>query len=212
MCLPCQRCCVGRPLIVMCPDHLFTAKFDEKGALAWRSKNFAVRKAINKAGYYQGNAEVAYEICMTTCDLGMASFCQFCAVPMILKILLMAVILAMTLAVDISEHLYAEIVDNQDADAVEEIGSVVYQNVKTIHGNIMATFRKLGQVSDMLGLVKAKTDRLPNRRLEVTDCISTTLGYVNNCSKPSCETPTRFCDGSFNYEYISQLEGGENHN
>lgn len=195
----------------MCPDHLFTAKFDETRALNWRSINFGVRKGVEIAGYTQDNAETAYELCMASCNIPI-SFCPICTVTTFYKIIIMVSILAMTLAVDISEHLYAEIVDNQDADAVEEIGSVVYQNVKTIHGNIIATFRKLGQVSDMLGLVKAKTDRLPNRRLEVTDCINTTLGYVNNCSKPSCETPTRFCDGSFNYQYISQLEGGENHN
>ena len=53
--------------------------------------------------------------------------------------------------------------------------------------------------------VKQKTDRLACYRMQVIDCTNTSLGYFDNCGKPSCKNPMRLCDGSFNYEYISQL-------
>jgi len=86
--------------------------------------------------------------------------------------------------------------------------------VKTIHGNIIATHKLLLQVQTIVtGTYTGLKDKGAIRRLQVIDCINTTLvGYVDNCSKPSCENPTKLCDGSFNYEYISQLEGGEYHN
>ncbi len=117
---------------------------------------------------------------------------------------------ALVLAMDISEHLYAEIVDGQDGDAAAEQDTAVYENVITIHHNIITTHTLLSNVFSIVsGLPTGTPSR---RRLQVIDCTNTTLGYVDNCSKPSCENPTRLCDGSFNYEYISQLKGGEYHN
>jgi hypothetical protein len=116
---------------------------------------------------------------------------------------------ALSLTKDISEHLYGEIVDGQDGDAAAEQDTAVYKNVITIHGNIITTFNLLRDVAAVHG-IQAGTGA-SRRRMQVIDCTNTTLGYVDNCSKPSCENPTRLCDGSFNYEYISRLEGGEKH-
>jgi len=102
-------------------------------------------------------------------------------------------------------------VDKKDDDAAEEQDAAVYENVKTIHGNVISTHNLLKQVQAIVSGLKTSTT--PRRRLQVIDCINTTLvGYVDNCIKPSCENPTKLCDGSFNYEYISRLEGGEYHN
>ena len=117
---------------------------------------------------------------------------------------------ALTLAVDISEHTYGEIVDGHYGDSASEKAAAAYENVITIHRNILTSNSVLKNVLDIVTGVKTKVGA--RRRLEVIDCTNTTLGYVDNCRKPSCENPTRFCDGSFNYEYISQLKGGENHN
>jgi hypothetical protein len=103
-------------------------------------------------------------------------------------------------------------VDYQDDAATDELHSAVYENVITIHGNIITTHNMLSNVLTIVSGIKQKTDRLARCRMQVIDCTNTSLGYFDNCSKPSCKNPTRFCDGSFNYEYISQLEGGKNHN
>ena len=110
---------------------------------------------------------------------------------------------------DISELVYAEIVDGQDGDAAAEQDTAVYENVITIHGNIIATHNLVSQVHQLVSGLQTGTSS--SWRLQVIDCTNATLGNVDNCSKPSCENPTRLCNGSFNYEYISQLKGGENH-
>jgi hypothetical protein len=102
-------------------------------------------------------------------------------------------------------------VDGQDGDAAAEQDAAVYENMITTHGNILIAGNNLLTVLDYVTGIKQKTDKLTRRRMQVVDCTNTTLGFVDNCRKPSCENPTRLCDGSFNYEYISQLKGGENH-
>ena len=130
---------------------------------------------------------------------------------MLLGVITESATFGIQLALDISEQVNAEIVDGQDGDAAAEQDSAVYENVITIHGNVIATHTLLSQVRTIVS--GFQTGASSRRRLQVIDCTNTTLaGYVANCSKPSCENPTKLCDGSFNYEYISQLEGGEYHN
>jgi hypothetical protein len=145
---------------------------------------------------------------MANCDVGVVTVCPVCSVPVVLGIITETLKFAAKLALDISEHVYAEIVDSQDDDAAAELDSAVYENVITIHGNVIATHNLLKQVQSIVS--GAQTGASSRRRLQVIDCTNTTLsGYVDNCSKPSCENPTKLCDGSFNYQYISQLAGGE---
>ncbi len=167
-----------------------------------------VQTAFEQIASAFGNA---FDVCMTLCDGGVVSVCQVCGPIMALKVITEYSTFEFTKAIDLSEHLYTEIVDKQDDDAAEEQVSAIYQNVITIHGNIISTHNMLSQVLTVVSGIDKKVTN-PLRRMQVNDCISTKLGYVHNCSKPSCESPTRLCDGSFNYEYISQLEGGENHN
>jgi hypothetical protein len=120
-------------------------------------------------------------------------------------------IFAAVLALDISEQVYAEIVDGQDGDASAEQESAVYQNAITTHGNVIAVGQLVEQLLTIHGVARTGGG-FSRRRLQVIDCISTTLGNDYNCTtnKPLCEDPTQLCDGSVNYKYISQLKRGEN--
>ena len=212
ICVRLRNCVRIRPLIVAIQPHLSsTAGFDPDGALAWRSTNYALGKSIEVFEHVQGLFQSAYDACMANCDAGVVTVCPVCNLPVVFDIVTENAIFAVVLALDISEHVYGEIVDGQDGDAAAEQDSAVYENVITIHGNVIATHNLLSQVRTIVsGLQTGASSR---RRLQVIDCTNTTLaGYVDNCSKPSCENPTKLCDGSFNYEYISQLEGGEYHN
>jgi hypothetical protein len=151
---------------------------------------------------------------MTFCDGGTATTCSICALFMFAGVITESAAFVIQLALDISDNVYAEIVDGRDGDAAAEQDAAVYKNVIANHGNIRTTYNLLKNVeSIMTGIDTALKQRGAIRHLQVIDCINTTLvGNVANCSMPSCENPTKLCDGSFNYEYISQLEGGEYHN
>ena len=48
------------------------------------------------------------------------------------------------------------------------------------------------------------------RRLQSDDCVDTSSGFLTApCSEVSCQDPTRLCDRSFNYPYISSLITGK---
>jgi hypothetical protein len=194
----------------MIQPHLSsTAGFDPVQALAWRSTHFALQKSIESLSFIRSLLQTTYDICMTFCP---PAGCNWCNFPMVVGIATETVVFALVLVMAISEKVYAEIVDGQDGDAAAEQDAAVYKNVLTIHQNLGFTFKTL---KDVLTIVTGTDIGLKNkgviRRLQVIDCINTTLvGYVDNCSKPSCENPTKLCDGSYNYEYISQLERGEN--
>ncbi len=208
----CLSNCVRRPLIEIQFCQSSIVGFDPEGALAWRSTNYALQKAIELFEHVQSVFQSAYDACMSSCDTGLVTVCQVCSIPVIFETVTENAIFALTLAMDISEHLYGEIVDGQDGDAAAEQDAAVYENVITIHGNILTTHNDLLNVLSIVSGIKQKTDKLARRHMQVVDCTNTTLGFVDNCRKPSCENPTRLCDGSFNYEYISQLKGGEDHN
>jgi hypothetical protein len=154
---------------------------------------------------------------MAASTVAIVSSCPVCIPHAVIDIFTETAKFAAKLALDISEQVYAEIVDSQDDEAAAEQDSAVYQNVISMHGNAIQTHNLLEQVQGLVckalvGLNCATKKVSVRRRLQVIDCTNTTLsGYVDNCSKPSCENPTKLCDGSFNYQYISQLAGGEYH-
>jgi hypothetical protein len=192
-------------------SHRFsTAGFDPERALAWRNTNYALGKSIEVFEHVRAQMEGGYDVCMAVCIIPVTPLCAHCVVPSILESIMESLLFALALALDVSEHVYAEIVKDQDDAAKDEIPSAIYENVITIHGNIIVTHTMLSTVYNIVTGIKNKVGA--RRRLELIDCFNTTLGYVDNCSKPSCEDPTRYCDGSFNYEYISHLESGENFN
>jgi len=130
---------------------------------------------------------------------------------------------------ELSERIYSEVVD-KDVNTKYAGGraDAIYENVITNHGNIIATFKStrelktmLGEISD--GLAEDREDE-QRRRLqenicvfeEVPDlggctCVVTIDGFQapGKCDKPSCENPTKLCDGSNNFPYIAFLRQGE---
>jgi hypothetical protein len=206
----CLRHCVRRPLIEILYFQSSIVGFDPEKALAWRNANFALHKSIEILEHVRAQMEGSYDLCMALCIIPVTPFCPTCVVPSTFESIAESLLFGLTLAMDISEHLYAEIVDGQDGDAAAEQNTAVYENVITIHGNILTTHNDLLNVLSIVSSIEQNTSAR-RRRMQVVDCVNTTLGYVGDCRKPSCEHPTRLCDGSFNYEYISQLKGGENH-
>ena len=74
---------------------------------------------------------------MAVCDGGMVSLCQVCSPLIVLVIVTENDVFPIMLAIDISKHLHAEIVDDQDGNATAEQDNAIYENVITIHGNII---------------------------------------------------------------------------
>jgi hypothetical protein len=190
------------------PHVYSTAGFNPEGALAWRNTNYALSKSIEVFEHVKGLLESAYDTCMANCDAGIVTVCPVCSLIVVFDIITENLIFAAVQALDISEHLYAEIVDSQDGDAAAEQDSAVYENVITTHGNVIAVGQLVEQLLTLHGVARTGGG-FSRRRLQEIDCISMTLG---NCTtkKPFCEDPTQLCDGSVNYKYISQLKSGEN--
>ena len=114
-----------------------TAGFDPELALAWRSTNFALQKAIEVLDHVLAQFQSTYDMCMAVCDGGMVSLCQVCSPLIVLVIVTENDVFPIMLAIDISKHLHAEIVDDQDGNATAEQDNAIYENVITIHGNII---------------------------------------------------------------------------
>jgi hypothetical protein len=175
-------------------------------ASAWRSTNFALQKAIETLQFTAALLSKGEFMCTAAVPAPLA---VSCAAPIAALSMTTEIGIFITqLASDISEQVYAEIVDGQDGDAAAEQDSAVYQNVITTHGNVIAVGQLVEQLLTIHGVARTGGG-FSRRRLLENDCISMTLG---NCTtnKPLCEDPTQLCDGSINYKYISQLKSGEN--
>ena len=160
----------------MIPHVYSTAGFDPEGALAWRSTNFALRKSIEVFLHVEGLTGSAYDLCMAASTVAIVSSCPVCIPHAVIDIISETLKFAAVLALDISEHLYAEIVDGQDGDAAAEQDAAVYENVITIHGNVIATHNLLLQVQKIVtGTESGLRNKGIIRRLQVIDCINTTL-------------------------------------
>jgi hypothetical protein len=196
----------------MTPPHLSsTVNFDPTAAKAWRSINFALLKTQEILEFVQKNADTSYKSCMSLCLNGLA-LCAPCAIPVILGTIATIAIFALKLAIGISDQIYKEVVEIQNAAATAAKSNSVYDNLFIINDNIATTHTAVSQILTIVAGIQPKTDLIQaRRRMQVVDCTNTTDGYLDNCNKPSCENPARLCDGSLNYAYISQLKGGENH-
>jgi hypothetical protein len=194
-----------------CQPFFASVEFDATQAKAWRDSNYKLMKSITSLGIVAETIGGIYDTCMAASDLGFISVTPTCIVPSVLATVTKIAISAVESALGNSEQTYAEIVDSQDGDFAAEQEAAVYQNVVVIHGNVISTFTLVQQLQVMLGGIQeglADDKDEKNRRLQLTDCTSTVNGYILQCNKPSCEDPSRLCDGSFNYKYISQLKSG----
>jgi hypothetical protein len=192
-----------------------TAEFDGEGqteSKAWRSVNFALRKTIETVQFLIESLKSGFDFCIAVSDGGVISTGAACTPFQMFLMYSQVIAYATTLSLDLSEALYAELVDERDDEFRGEKINDVHANVITVNGNVISIFNTVEHLRVLLGGIQdglADDEGETNRRLQLIDCISTANGYTLQCNKPSCEDPTRLCDGSFNYKHISQLKFGK---
>ena len=190
-----------------------TAEFDGEGqteSKAWRSVNYALRKSIEIIDFIVQSLDTSSDVCEYVAAPFLAT--GMCVAPKIAEEIANGIIYAISLSLDLSEVLYAELVDERDDEFRGEKINDVHANVITVNGNVISIFNTVEHLRVLLGGIQdglADDEGEKNRRLQSIDCISTVNGYTLQCNKPSCEDPIRLCDGSFNYMYISQLKSGK---
>jgi hypothetical protein len=206
-------------------------EFDAAGAKAWRSNIYALQKVVGTIKFGFEQLVVATESCksipcvpvpLAGCTDFPKAVCN--AVGTGLKVVFPILIYAAELSFDISQKIYSEVVDEGDADYESERQTAIYENSILNARNIITTFHATQQLKVMLGDISEGIEGIQedvnNRRLsscvytegsELTGCtcVSTNDGFQLGCSITSCEDPTRICDGSYNYQYISTLLTGE---
>jgi hypothetical protein len=191
-----------------------TAEFDGEGqteSKAWRSVNYALRKSIETSAFVVEQINEYNDVCEKIAEAIPGGKVP-CLAFTIAKAIAASIIYAITLSLDLSEVLYAELVDERDDEFRGEKINDVHANVITVNGNVISIFNTVEHLRVLLGGIQdglADDEGEKNRRLQSIDCISTVNGYTLQCNKPSCEDPIRLCDGSFNYMYISQLKSGK---
>lgn len=117
---------------------------------------------------------------------------------------------------DIAVRIYGEVCKNLYQPALQD---AIYDNVILNAKNIITTFAATQQLKVMLGDVQAgleddreERDNEIRRRLLSENCFDTKklgfrpVGCIER-NETSCD-PTRLCDGSYNYTYISSLISG----
>ena len=116
------------------------------------------------------------------------------------------------LALDISNHIYTEIVDKKVNSAYStDVTMSMYDNIITSFGNINTVFAATQQLKTILGNIADELDEDDeNRRRmlieEEDECVPTDKCCLGDCE---CTDPTKFCNCTNNYRYISGLLGGK---
>lgn len=122
------------------------------------------------------------------------------------------ILFAVECASSISEKIYDEIVNkNHNGAHVADIRESINENVVTIFGNVNTVFAATQQLKVMLGEVADNLERLSEDDEEERRRLAENCQPEDNCSRGDCECedPTRNCDCSFDFLYISGLRGGE---
>jgi hypothetical protein len=202
-------------------------EFDDAGAKAWRNSIYVLQKVVGtiKLGFEQ--VVVATEFCNSLpCVLSPAGCADF---PKALcfglgntaQVFFPVLIYAAELSLDIAQKIYDEVVDEGDANYESERQTAIYENSILNARNVITTFHATQQLKVMLGDISEGLEGIREdengRRLQTQcselspecTCVSTNDGFQLGCSIPSCEDPTRLCDGSYNYQYIATLLTGE---
>lgn len=180
-----------------------TVTFDPVEAKAWRDKQRDMQISVNALIIVVDEITILHDLCA---DLSWIT--AICTVFLFAKVALATTINSVQLALDLSVWNYDETVTPVNEEAGEEQYTAVYENLFVINENIVTSHGDIEKILIMLNGIRSNTG-VTRRRMEVIACTNTTDGYLDNCNKPSCENPTRLCDGSLNYDYISQLKGGE---
>lgn len=212
-------------------------RFDAIAARIWRNARWGIGKIMELLDLKKKTvAEPANELCSivlpTVAGIGPGTIlCKLPAVAALTGLKLAKEILK--IALSISDHIYAELVD-KTFNLDHELGrqQAIYENVITIHGNIITTFKATQQLKSMLGdisdgLEEDRQDNEGRRLIEAQGgCFPTDIfGYgtcvtnqtlcleysetppaTGDCILPACEDLTRLCDRSFNFPYIATLK------
>ena len=196
---------------------LNTDPFEDSAATLWRSLNFAISTAIAIIEFF---VDAIVEAILAVCTVAISAFAGTsapCTIPAtVVKTVLETAIFVSQTAISISEQIYTELVDGQNGNFEDDRQRSMYRNIITNHGNIVTTFAATQQLKVMLGEISEGMENNDDaegsgRRLStIEECQNTTDGFSDvPCGLPSCEEPTKWCDGGFNFPYISKLRGGE---
>jgi hypothetical protein len=107
---------------------------------------------------------------------------------------------------------YKQIVESKNGEFENDRIQSIYENINTIHGNIIQTFNLGQQLKVQLGgvlegLANNDEDDVTRRRLE-GNC-DDRPGDIT-CTNVSCQDPKKLCDGfSVNWNYVAFLKFGE---
>jgi hypothetical protein len=171
-----------------------------------------LRKSIEIIDFVIQSLDNGHDLCTAVADGIPGAAATACTPMTFAKAVADGFIYAITLSLDLSEVLYAELVDERDDEFRGEKINDVHANVITVNGNVISIFNTVEHLMVLLGGIQdglADDEGETNRRLQLIDCISTANGYTLQCNKPSCEDESRLCDGSVNYKYISQQKFGK---
>ena len=210
-------------------------EFDAAGAKAWRSTNYALGKVVGTINFGFEQMGVFSDSCDTIpcimiplngCVDFVKAFCH--TLSFAFESVFPVLIYAAELALDISQKIYDEVVDGADSNYESERQTAIYENSILNARNVITTFHATQQLKVMLGdsseglegIREGENDRrlLQSNSCVYTEgselspectCVSTNDGFQLGCRIPSCEDPTRLCDGSYNYQYIAALLTGE---
>ena len=161
--------------------------------------------------YVKQSLDNGYDICSAIAE-GIPGAGLNCIIPKLSEDIIGHIAYAISLSLDLSEVLYAELVDERDDEFRGEKINDVHANVITVNGNVISIFNTVEHLRVLLGGIQdglADDEGETKRRLQLIDCISTANGYTLQCNKPSCEDESRLCDGSVNYKYISHQKFGK---
>lgn len=170
-----------------------------------------MRKSIEIIDFIVQSIDNVFDVCLAATS-GVPGAAAVCTPIKGAEAIYDGVMYVISLSLDLSEVLYAELVDERDDEFRGEKINDVHANVITINGNVISIFKTVEHLRVLFGGIQdglADNEGDTNRRLQSIDCTSTANGYTLQCNKPSCEDPDRLCDGSFNYKHISQKKFGK---
>ena len=106
----------------------------------------------------------------------------------------------------ISSGLYNELVDNVNGDASGDRADITYENLLTVHHNVLTSFKKLELLQELLGDIQEDIEDIDaDRRLKETCVESSKCHKVN--SRCNCDDERFNCDCTPNYEFLKKQSG-----
>jgi len=198
-----------------CTCFLVSDRPDSDNAKLWRLANKVLSKSIDAGDFFHDALTTTSLACTVGISIAPGSSAP-CQIPVTIAKTAMEIFLfVLRCAIRLSEGIYHEVITVKEGIYGDDRLASIYENGITTHSNVVTTFAATQQLKIMLGEISEGIQNLEEELSEdeqrrLTDCKDTTeFGFVTPCSKVSCEDRTRFCDGSFNFQYVASLRGGE---